>query len=123
MEDSSLDLQNDPFINKHHGNSNIIWTSQPVNALSGFSFVLLIASSNAIDGPDVRAEFEKAGINTHFIPFIRNFLSKLGMYKFMVLNLCCAHKFMVIYGHDGIDQYHLVSLVAVINGFEPMYYV
>ncbi|KAJ6951296.1 hypothetical protein NC653_040637 [Populus alba x Populus x berolinensis] len=72
MEDSSLDLQTDPFINKHHGNSNIIWTSQPVNALSGFSFVLLIASSNAIDGPDVRAEFEKAGINTHFIPFIRN---------------------------------------------------
>jgi hypothetical protein len=40
------------------------------NALSSFSFVLLIASSNANDGPDARAEFEKAGINTHFIPFI-----------------------------------------------------
>ncbi|KAJ6857990.1 hypothetical protein NC652_040504 [Populus alba x Populus x berolinensis] len=48
-----------------------------LNALSGFSFVLLIASSNAIDGPDVRAEFEKAGINTHFIPFIRKEASKL----------------------------------------------
>ncbi|KAJ6857989.1 hypothetical protein NC652_040503 [Populus alba x Populus x berolinensis] len=48
MEDSSLDLQNDPFINKHHGNK-----------------MLSLA-------PDVRAEFDKAGINTHFIPFIRN---------------------------------------------------
>lgn len=28
------------------------------------------------DGPDVRAEFEKAGINTHFIPFIWKYVIK-----------------------------------------------
>ncbi|KAJ6854506.1 disease resistance protein [Populus alba x Populus x berolinensis] len=59
----------------HPNAKNIIYPFVK-NALSCFSFVLLIASSNAIDGPDVRAEFEKAGINTHFIPFIRKQVPK-----------------------------------------------